>query len=98
MRINFDKIDGFFRVLDGEIENLAFFDYRLFDEICNRMHVLWVKKVVLQIVLISILEKSEFIDIVVLYLLKKYLSFLILYYILNQLLVRIKMNITRIYF
>ena len=52
---------------------------------------------VLQIVLISVLEKPEFIDVVS-YLLKNHLSFVILYYILNPLLVRIKMNTTRIYF
>ena len=44
MRINFDKIDGFFRVLDGEIKNLAFFDHRLFDEICDRMAYLMSEK------------------------------------------------------
>ena len=55
LRITFDKIDGFIRVHGDE------FIYLIMD----------VKKVVLQIVLIIILERSELIYII-LYLLKKY--------------------------
>ena len=50
LRIRFDKIDGFIMVLDGKIKHVVLFDYGLFDKIC-------VKKVVLQIVLIIILER-----------------------------------------
>ena len=35
--IRFDKIDGFIRVLDGEIKNLVLFDYGLFDKICDKI-------------------------------------------------------------
>ena len=55
----FDKIDGFVRVLDGDTKHLALFDYRWSDKICDRIKYLISEKVVLQIVLIIILEKSE---------------------------------------
>ena len=60
-RIRFDKIDGFIRVLDGQIKHLVLFDYGLFHKICDKIKYLISEKVVLQIVLIIILEKSEFI-------------------------------------
>ena len=37
MRIRFDKIDGFIRILDGEIKHLVLFDHELFDKICDRI-------------------------------------------------------------
>ena len=40
MRIKFDKIDGFIRVLDSEIKHLVLFDYGLFDKICDRIKYL----------------------------------------------------------
>ena len=40
LRIRFDKIDGFIRVLDGEIKHLVLFDYGLFDEISDRIKYL----------------------------------------------------------
>ena len=71
LHFSFDEIDGFIRVLDGEIKHLVLFDYELFDKICDRIKCLVSKKVVVQIVLVIIFEKSEF-PHVILYLLKKY--------------------------
>ena len=39
-RIRFDKIDGFIRVLDGEIKHLVLFDYGLFHKICDKIKYL----------------------------------------------------------
>ena len=36
MRIRFDKIDAFIRVLDGEIKHLVLFGYGLFGKICDK--------------------------------------------------------------
>ena len=71
MRIRFDKIDGLFRVRRGEFGYLVLTDHGLFDKIYDKIKYLISEKVVLQIVLIIILEKSELIHII-LYLLKKY--------------------------
>ena len=57
--------------LDGKIKHLVLFDYGLFDKICEKIKYLISKKVVLQIILIIILERLEFIHLV-LCLLKKY--------------------------
>ena len=78
-KFNWSKpTDGFIRILNGEIKHLVLFDYGLFDNICDRIkHLIKEKKVVLQIVLIIILEKSEFVNII-LYLLKKYWLFIML--------------------
>ena len=38
--IRFDKIDGFIRVLDGEIKHLVLFDYGLFHKICDKIKYL----------------------------------------------------------
>ena len=40
LRIRFDKIDGFIRVLGGEIKHLVLFDYGLFDKIRDRIKYL----------------------------------------------------------
>ena len=74
-RIRFDKIDGFIRVGGDEFRHLVFFDYQLFDKVCDKIKYLISEKVVLQIVLIIILEKWELINII-LYLLKKYWLFI----------------------
>ena len=71
MRIRFDEVDGFIRVRGGEFKHLVLFDYGLFDKICDEIKYLISEKVVLQIVLIIILEKSKLIHII-LYLLKRY--------------------------
>ena len=69
LRIRFNKIDGFIMVLDGKIKDLVLFDYGLFDKFCDKIKYLISKKVVLQIVLIKIFERSDLIHII-LYLLK----------------------------
>ena len=74
LRIRFDKIDGFIIALDGKNKHLILFDYGLFNKICDEIKYLINKKVVLQIVLIMILERSELIHII-LCLLKKILTF-----------------------
>ena len=71
LRIRFDKIDGFIIALDSKNKLLILFDYGLFNKICDKIKYLISKKVVLQIVLIIILERSELIHII-LCLLKKY--------------------------
>ena len=63
--------------LDGKIKHLVLFDYGLFDKICEKIKYLISKKVVLQIILIIILERLEFIHLV-LCLLKKYWLFIML--------------------
>ena len=37
MRIRFDKIDGFIKVLEGEIKYWALFDSGLFDKFCDKI-------------------------------------------------------------
>ena len=71
LHIRLDKIDGFIMFLYGKVKHLVLFDYGLFNKICDKIKYLISKKVVLQMVLITILEISELIDII-LYLLKKY--------------------------
>ena len=44
--------------------HLILFDYGLFNKICDKIKYLISKKVVLQIVLIIILERSELINII----------------------------------
>ena len=63
-RISFDKIDGFIKSLDGKIKHLILFDYGLFNKICDKIKYVTSKKVVLQIVLFIILEKSEVIHLI----------------------------------
>ena len=69
----FNKIDGFVRVLDCEIKHFVLFDYGLFHRICDKIKYLISekKKMILQIILIIILEKSKFIN-TILYLPIKY--------------------------
>ena len=59
LRIRLDKIDRFIISLDGKIKHLILFDYGLLSKICDKIKYLVSKKVVLQIVFIIILEKSE---------------------------------------
>ena len=69
---------GLIIVLDDKIKYLILFDYGLFNKICdNKIKYLIIKKVVLQIVVITILEISELIHII-LWLLKKNWPFIIL--------------------
>ena len=67
LRIRFDEIDGFVISLDVKIKPLILFDYRLFNKICDKIKYIISKKVVLQIVLIIILEKSELIHDILTY-------------------------------
>ena len=71
LNIRFDKIDGFIISLDGKIKHLILFDYGLFIKICDMIKYLISKKVVSQLVLIMILERSELIHLI-LYVFKKY--------------------------
>ena len=64
-RIRFDKIDGFIAAIDGKNKHLILFDYGLFNKICDKIKHLISKKVVLQIVLIIVLERSELIHIAI---------------------------------
>ena len=40
MRIRFDNIDGYIRVLNGEIKDLVLFDNELLDKICDMIKYL----------------------------------------------------------
>ena len=57
MRLN--KIDGCVISFDGKIKYLIFIDYGLFNKIFDKVKYHISKKVVLQIVLIIILERSK---------------------------------------
>ena len=81
-------------IFDDKIKHLVLFDYGLLDKIYNKIKYLISKKLLLQIVLIMILEGSEFTHII-LYLFKKILTF---HNVINQLLIRIKLSTTIIYF
>ena len=70
LRIRFHEMDGFIKIQD-KIRYLVLFDYGHCDKICDKIKYLLIKKVVSQIVLIIILQKSELIHIIF-YLLKKY--------------------------
>ena len=67
--MRYDKMDRFIKI-HNKTKYLVLFDDWC-DEICNRIKVIGFKKVVLQVVLIIILQKSELIHMI-LYLLKKY--------------------------
>ena len=54
-------------VADGKIEPLVLFDYGLFDQISDKIKYLIRKKMVLQIVLLIISERSELIHIIIYY-------------------------------
>ena len=96
LRIWFDKIDGFIKLYNG-IRYLALLGHSWYDNICDSIKYLISKKMVLKIVLIIILQESELTHIT-LYLLKKYWLFIMLLYLLSQLLIRMKITITIIYF
>ena len=83
------KTDGFIKVLDGKIKHLILSDYGLFDKICEKIKFIIRKKMVLQIVPIINLKRSELIHII-LYLLKKNWLFIMLQNSVRQLGIRIK--------
>ena len=97
LRIRCDKIDGFIISLDGKIKHLVLSDYGLLDKICDKIKYLISQKVVLQMVLIILLERSKLIYIIHC-LLKKYWFFIMFWYSLSQLLIRMKINTAIIYF
>ena len=68
LQIRFDKVDEFYKT-HNRFTCLVLFDYGWFDKICDKIKYL--EKAILQIILIIILQKSEFIHMI-LYLLKKY--------------------------
>ena len=53
------KIDSFVIALDGKIKHLIVFDYGLFNRIFGIIKCLINKKLVLEIVLVTILERRE---------------------------------------
>ena len=69
LQIMFNKIDGLIIALGGKNTYLILFDYGLFNKICDQIKYLISKKIILQIVVIIILERSELIHLI-LYLLK----------------------------
>ena len=98
LHIRFDKINAFIRVLDGEINNLVLLDYRLFDKICDKIkYLVYEKSGITEIALIIILEKSELTHIIF-YLLKKCWLFIMRFYSLNQLSIRIKITTAIMHF
>ena len=63
LRISFDKIDGFIKIYSG-IRYLEIFDSWFMMKFVIGLDILQVEKVILQIALIIIFQKSEFIYII----------------------------------
>ena len=61
--VRFNKIDGFIISFDGEIKHLVLLDYKFFNKICDKIQFLIRKKVLLKIILIIILDRSELIQL-----------------------------------
>ena len=61
--VRFSKIDGFIISFDGEIKHLVLLDYKFFNKICDKIQFLIRKKVLLKIILIIILDRSELIQL-----------------------------------
>ena len=62
--VRFSKIDGFIISFDGEIKHLVLLDYKFFNKICDKIQFLIRKKVILKIILIIILDRSELIQLI----------------------------------
>ena len=62
--VRFSKIDGFIISFDGEIKHLVLLDYKYFNKICDKIQFLIRKKVILKIILIIILDRSELIQLI----------------------------------
>ena len=73
LHIRFDEIDRFIKIYDG-IRYLVLFGHRWYDDICDMITYLKVRKMVLQIVLTIILRESE-LTYIILYLFEKMLTF-----------------------
>ena len=96
LRIRFDIINGFIRVCGGEFRYLLF-DHGLFDKICDKIKHLTSEKSSTTDSINHDFGKIS-IDSYNSLPIEKILSFRNLIYSLNQLLVRIKLNTTIIYF
>ena len=98
--IKFDKIDGFIISLDGKIKHLVLFDYGLSDEICDKIKYLISQKSATTNRINYNFEKikpDSYNSLPI----KKILTVTIrimLQYSLSQLLIRMKINTTIIYF
>ena len=98
--IKFDKIDGFIISLDGKIKHLVLFDYGLSDEICDKIKYLISQKSATTNRINYNFEKIKT-DSYNSLPIKKILTVTIrimLQYSLSQLLIRMKINTTIIYF
>ena len=98
--IKFDKIDGFIISLDGKIKHLVLFDYGLSDEICDKIKYLISQKSATTNRINYNFEKikTDSYDSLPI---KKILTvtiLIMLQYSLSQLLIRMKINTTIIYF
>ena len=98
--IKFDKIDGFIISLDGKIKHLVLFDYGLSDEICDKIKYLIRQKSATTNRINYNFEKIKT-DSYNSLPIKKILTvtiLIMLQYSLSQLLIRMKINTTIIYF
>ena len=97
MRIKFDKIDGFIVILDGKIKHLWLIDYGLFNKIFDKIKYLITEKSGIKNSINHNFGKIR-IDSHNSLPIEKYWLFIMLWYSLSQLLTRIKINTTIIYF
>ena len=98
--IKFNKIDGFIISLDGKIKHLVLFDYGLSDEICDKIKYLISQKSATTNRINYNFEKIKT-DSYNSLPIKKILTvtiLIMLQYSLSQLLIRMKINTTIIYF
>ena len=70
LHVRFDKLNRFIIALDVKIKHLVVFNYELLKKICDKIKYLTSKKIGIQVVLITNLERLELIRII-LYLLQK---------------------------
>ena len=92
LRVRFDKIDGFIIFLDGKIKRLILFDYGLFNKICDKIKYLISKKSGITNSINHNFGKIRINSY------KKILTFHNVIILISQLLIRIKVNTTIIYF
>ena len=97
LRIRFDKIDEFIKVCSGEFRHLVLFDYGLFDKSCDKIKYLINEKSGIMNSINHSFGKIR-IDSYNSMPIEKILTFIMLYYSLSQLLIRIKKTTAIIYF